>query len=536
MKKIIYSSIVGLLISSLALGANVEVRKWGLSDMQLGPSSQTWTSSSGKSVRYFPYPFAGDGTHDNAAVIDVRAYGAVGDGVTDDTAAFQLAHDALPSDGGAILVPSKSTVYVLNSTVVFTKPVLLMGLGFHGSELSTSVAGNIIITTTSKIVIDKIGFTATGSAIGNSTGIKTLSTATGHTDSIISNCYFQGFSKCYWSQRTSSIHINNNRFSQSSGVSLYLENLTDSDEGDSFITNNYFAGGTNDNSIVVLSTSGLNIYGNKFNGPVNSHISIRPTGTNNSGNNVIVGNSIEGFVTSGIELISDGSGTITRNVISGNQFSSHSATHIIVGNKGWDTVISGNTFNDTLSTSGIGIDIQTGAKNTNINGNSFHQILTAINSGSIVTGTNISGNRYALTNNAALEVTNIYLGGEDDDEVQDYGSYKEFEVDRLINNTDNVTYINAFQLKGSCILEVFLNGIVQGSGNARKYRKVLVTDDTTITDLIPLVSVGSDFDLQITGSGGFTVIGIKRNGATGTQVQMKIGIKVIGYVKDLSKV
>jgi hypothetical protein len=40
------------------------------------------------------------------AVLDVRNYGAVGDGVRDDTAAFQAAINSLPSTGGTVTVPA----------------------------------------------------------------------------------------------------------------------------------------------------------------------------------------------------------------------------------------------------------------------------------------------------------------------------------------------------------------------------------------------------------------------------------------------
>src|SRR5207237_1260855 len=45
-------------------------------------------------------------------VVSVMRFGALGDGVTDDTAAFQAAHDALPSTGGMIYMPAGS--YLLN--------------------------------------------------------------------------------------------------------------------------------------------------------------------------------------------------------------------------------------------------------------------------------------------------------------------------------------------------------------------------------------------------------------------------------------
>src|SRR4029077_138732 len=47
-------------------------------------------------------------------IVSVKDFGAKGDGVTDDTAAFQAAHDALPSTGGGIYAPGAS--YLLNKT------------------------------------------------------------------------------------------------------------------------------------------------------------------------------------------------------------------------------------------------------------------------------------------------------------------------------------------------------------------------------------------------------------------------------------
>jgi hypothetical protein len=56
-------------------------------------------------------------------VVSVKDFGAVGDGTTDDTAAFIAAHAALPSTGGTIIVPS-ATAYLITSSIVCTKPVL----------------------------------------------------------------------------------------------------------------------------------------------------------------------------------------------------------------------------------------------------------------------------------------------------------------------------------------------------------------------------------------------------------------------------
>ena len=46
--------------------------------------------------------------------INVRNFGAMGNGVTDDTAAFQAAINALPASGGVIVVPSGT--YLIDAT------------------------------------------------------------------------------------------------------------------------------------------------------------------------------------------------------------------------------------------------------------------------------------------------------------------------------------------------------------------------------------------------------------------------------------
>lgn len=51
--------------------------------------------------------------------INVLSKGAVGDGTTDDTYAFQAAHDSLPANGGKIYVPAKT--FILNNSFIVSK-------------------------------------------------------------------------------------------------------------------------------------------------------------------------------------------------------------------------------------------------------------------------------------------------------------------------------------------------------------------------------------------------------------------------------
>lgn len=69
---------------------------------------------------------------------DVRAFGAVGNGVADDTAAFLAAIAAVEAlNGGQIFVPYG--IYLISSTLVCTKAVSFLGVGTSGSNLDAEL-------------------------------------------------------------------------------------------------------------------------------------------------------------------------------------------------------------------------------------------------------------------------------------------------------------------------------------------------------------------------------------------------------------
>jgi hypothetical protein len=85
-------------------------------------------------------------------VVSVKDFGAVGDGVADDTAAFIAAHAALPASGGTIVVPAAAE-YRITSSIVCTKETTwsissatiaanLTGYLFHFQANNSAVEGN----------------------------------------------------------------------------------------------------------------------------------------------------------------------------------------------------------------------------------------------------------------------------------------------------------------------------------------------------------------------------------------------------------
>lgn len=81
-------------------------------------------------------------------VVSVKDFGAIGDGVTDDTAAFQAAHDASP-EGSLILIPRPSVEYLINSQISLTKGMRWIGSSDEseqqntGSRLHSTAAINV---------------------------------------------------------------------------------------------------------------------------------------------------------------------------------------------------------------------------------------------------------------------------------------------------------------------------------------------------------------------------------------------------------
>lgn len=79
----------------------------------------------------------------NWPLVDVRAYGATGNGVTDDTAAFNAALAYLHTRGGGTLLMPPG-IYKISSTLTITDPISIQGHGTSGAD--TFVANESLVT------------------------------------------------------------------------------------------------------------------------------------------------------------------------------------------------------------------------------------------------------------------------------------------------------------------------------------------------------------------------------------------------------
>lgn len=90
---------------------------------------------------------------------NVKDFGATGDGVTDDTAAIQAAHDSLPSTGGTIYFPNGTYLLAVSTVYVDITKSNVTLLGSAGALIASPNSSNAEVTTGTSYLN---GFNVTG--------------------------------------------------------------------------------------------------------------------------------------------------------------------------------------------------------------------------------------------------------------------------------------------------------------------------------------------------------------------------------------
>jgi hypothetical protein len=141
-----------------------------------------------------------------AEVYNVKAFGAVGNGTTNDTAAIQAAVNAVPSSGGVVYFPAGT--YPISSAIASSSYFTSFeGAGKQTSTITaaSSYTGDLITiepsghNNTRGFYVSHLGFVCTSYA--NQNGLHGVNWGLGH---YISDDYFQGCRAGVWQQNTGS--------------------------------------------------------------------------------------------------------------------------------------------------------------------------------------------------------------------------------------------------------------------------------------------------------------------------------------------
>lgn len=306
--------------------------------------------------------------------ISVRDFGAVGDSVTDDTAAIQAATNAASTLGKQVYFPAGKYLYT-GISLTAGQSCAFVGESTWGTTLilASGTATGFNCATELPVTFDKLtfsyaaGVTATAGAFISIPGGATMN-ANSRFRNLQMNYPWIGISATgayVWVADTCFIgnYINS---------AIVIGNSFVGDAGDSTVEKCLFTTtSTTATAITHLSSGGLRLINNKNIGGF-CFYQLNLTAGVNTSDMLATGNSIEGTASSGfLANRQSGTGTFSNMLITGNQFAGiQYPVNFNNGTAGWlnNITITGNIF--PVIASGVGVNIST-AGNFNVSGNVF---------------------------------------------------------------------------------------------------------------------------------------------------------------------
>jgi len=253
-------------------------------------------------------------------IVSVKDFGAVGDGTTDDTAAIQAAITA--NYNKCIYFPAGT--YKVTSSLTVTGAIFFRGDGRDQSIISWTSTTLDVISVASATAVHFQGLQFSGPASATAGAIITLA----HSSSGVN--YFSSFQDCTFSRGYDQIKtvsaaawtIRNCYFSAWVRRAITVNSANTPDAGDSAVYGNWFANGIAGSvAIYQVSSGGLKVTGNKFNGLGNYAYQMQLASAAVTSILIFTGNSIENHTTAAMKFDTDGGGaSFTQVVITGNQF------------------------------------------------------------------------------------------------------------------------------------------------------------------------------------------------------------------------
>jgi Pectate lyase superfamily protein len=227
---------------------------------------------------------------DGASPINVKAFGAKGDGKTNDTAAIAAAIAAIPASGGQLYFPAGR--YITSGGFVLPYATDVYGAGAasryenqYGSEIvSNSPTAALFTVTASVASFRNLAFQGIASAPTASTAIFTNSATDALQRVNIDTVSVDGFYDDIHQGVGSSWYIRGSHIMNPVRYGIYVQNTLNHDDGDWLIDGNYFEGGgltdiTNSAAINIESSGGGKITNNKINATYGNGIRMNVSGS-----------------------------------------------------------------------------------------------------------------------------------------------------------------------------------------------------------------------------------------------------------------
>lgn len=256
--------------------------------------------------------------------VNVKSYGAVGNGSTDDTAAINSAIAALNAAGRGVLYFPPGTYLTTGGLTAIDVPCLVLGSGGGGGNTLNYQGGNQLVGHVSQVLCSSataVLFTVSSSGVQfhdlslrntaagtPSAGAAIQTIATGGDHAVYAGLTIVGFwdqiDHQYGREYTIGPH---NHFIDPVNDSLRLQNLDAADEGEVSIFDNRFLQQTHlsNSAINLLRSGGMRIFGNQFYGlgaGTYHNVFIRVNLADPSSNVRISDNTLENFLTHGIAV------------------------------------------------------------------------------------------------------------------------------------------------------------------------------------------------------------------------------------------
>ncbi len=436
--------------------------------------------------------------------VDVRAFGAKGDGKTDDTAAIQAAEDSLPDQGGTLYFPPgtflghlilKSNVHVEGAGINAT--ILKLPGGANTDVIATkdfaSLTGSNGRDGVNRVTIDDVTLDGNNSNNSSGYGVRKYGGQWNVHDVVIRNCAqdgvyseWGGYGGAPLGADTMEDKWTNIWLSDNYGSGMTWNGPHDS-VFDNFIVNSNTGNGINFESVSGGMAGGTQLKNSHIWGNANTGYGLWIKAGVNLDNNIVEGAGGVGgigiFVDAGGAMLANGlqvysceTGVYISGVSPGgdNEITGITTSNITKANivlySAWNTRITGATISiGSTSSSAVGIDLQSG-------GNDYISD-TVISMGQNSHGINVGSASNGFYGSFISAQIAGYLGsgatGTDVDWLQTVN------VDNVLN-IRNSTYSGETALAGSPAANNEINILSSGTGTNANYKNFSSTNNVGI--------------------------------------------------------